>query len=43
MLNGPCVMINQLIKYIWKVAHLENFLMYMLRGEKDQSSKKNQD
>jgi hypothetical protein len=33
MLRGPYVVINQLIKSIWKVAHLQNTLLYML-GEK---------
>jgi hypothetical protein len=33
MFSGPNVVINQLIKSIWKAAHLENFLLYML-GEK---------
>jgi hypothetical protein len=31
MLNGPYVVINQLIKSIRKVGHLENFLLYMLK------------
>jgi len=39
MLSGPYVVINQLIKYIGKVAHLDIFLTYMLRGEY-QSNKK---
>jgi hypothetical protein len=43
MLSGPYVVINQLIKSIWKVAHLENFLLYMLGGEKYQSNKNDQD
>jgi hypothetical protein len=30
MFNGPYVVINQLIKSIWKVAHL----LYMLGGKK---------
>jgi len=34
MLSGPYVVINQLIKFIQKDAHLENFLSYMLGGEK---------
>jgi len=29
MLNGPCVVINQLIMSIWKVAHLENSSLYI--------------
>jgi hypothetical protein len=39
-LNGSYVVINQLIKSIWKVAHLENYLLYMLEGKKYQSNKK---
>jgi len=34
MFSGPYVVINQLIKSIWKVVHLRNFLLYML-GEKN--------
>jgi hypothetical protein len=34
MLKGPYVMINQLKKFIWKVSHPENSLLYML-GEKN--------
>jgi hypothetical protein len=34
MLNGPYVVINQLIKSIGKATHLENSLTYMLRGKK---------
>jgi hypothetical protein len=30
MLSGPYVVINQLIKSIGKVAHINNFLTYML-------------
>jgi hypothetical protein len=33
MLNGPSMGINQLIKSIWKAAHLENCLTYMLGGK----------
>jgi hypothetical protein len=40
MLSGPYVVINQLIKSIWKVAHLENSLTYMLGEKKYQSNKK---
>jgi hypothetical protein len=40
MLNGPYVVINQLIKSIWKATHLENSLSYMLGGKKYQSNKK---
>jgi hypothetical protein len=38
MLNGPNVMINQLIESIWKVTHLENSLLYMLVGKNCQSN-----
>jgi hypothetical protein len=40
MLNGPYVVINQLIKSIQKAAHLKNNLTYMLGGEKNASNKK---
>jgi hypothetical protein len=40
MLSGPYVVINQLMKSIWKVTHLENSLSYML-GEKNINSTKN--
>jgi len=40
MLRGPYVVINQLIKSIWKVAHLENNLLNML-GEKHINLAKN--
>jgi hypothetical protein len=43
MLKGPYVLINQLIKSIWKVAHLEKSLLYMLEGKNNQSNKKYQD
>jgi hypothetical protein len=33
MLIGPYVVINQLIKSIWKTAHLKNILSYMLGGK----------
>jgi hypothetical protein len=33
MLIGPYVVINQLIKSIWKAVHLKNFLSYMLGGK----------
>ncbi len=33
MLSGPYVVINRLIKSIGKVAHLDIFLTYMLRGK----------
>jgi len=34
MLSGPYVVINQLIKFIWKATHLKNSLTYMLGGKK---------
>jgi hypothetical protein len=40
MFNGPYVVINQLIEFIWKAAHLENCFTYMLGGKKYQSNKK---
>ncbi len=40
MLNGPYVMISQLIKFTGKDIHLDNSLTYILRGEKYQSKKK---
>jgi hypothetical protein len=40
MLNGPYVVINQLMKSIWKVSHLDFFLLYML-GEKNINPPKN--
>jgi len=43
MLSGPYVMINQLIKSIWKVAHLENCLLYMLREKNNNQTKNDQD
>ncbi len=44
MLNGPYVVINQLIKSIQKAAHLKNNLTYMLGGEKKMHpTKTNQD
>jgi hypothetical protein len=33
MFNGPYLVINQLIKSIWKAIHLKNFLLYMLGGK----------
>jgi hypothetical protein len=33
MLNGPYVVINQLIKSIWKVAHLET-IYYTCKGKR---------
>jgi hypothetical protein len=32
MLRGPYVLINQLIKSIWKVTHLKIYIFYMLKG-----------
>jgi len=43
MFNGPYVMINQLIKSIWKTTHLENFLLHMLGGKKINPTKNDQD
>jgi hypothetical protein len=40
MFSGLYVVINQLVKSIWKVAHLKNFLVYML-GEKNINPTKN--
>jgi hypothetical protein len=40
MLNGPYVVINQLIKSIGKATHLDNSLTYMLGRKKYQSNKK---
>jgi hypothetical protein len=37
---GPMWWLNQLIKSIWKVAHLENSLLYMLGENKYQSNEK---
>jgi hypothetical protein len=34
MLSGSYVMINQLIKSIWKVAHLEYSLLYKCKQDK---------
>jgi hypothetical protein len=34
MFNGPNVVINQLVKSIWNVAHLEKLILYMLREKK---------
>jgi len=38
MLSGPYLVINQLINSIRKVAHLENYLLYMLGEKKYQST-----
>jgi hypothetical protein len=43
MLSGSYVAINQLIKSIWKVAHLEFFLLYMLAGKNINPIKNDQD
>jgi hypothetical protein len=40
MFNGLYVVINKLIKSIWKVGHLKNFLLYIL-GEKNINPTKN--
>jgi hypothetical protein len=40
MFSRRYVVINQLIKSIWKATHFKNSLLYMLRGEKIQSNKK---
>jgi hypothetical protein len=40
MLNGPYVVINQLINSIWMATHLKNSLLYML-GEKNINPKRN--
>ncbi len=34
------MVINQLIESIWKLVHLKNYLLHMLRGKKYQSNKK---
>jgi hypothetical protein len=41
MLSAPYVVINQLIKSIWKVGHLENSLLYMLKEKNYQFGTKN--
>jgi hypothetical protein len=38
--SGPYVVINKLIKSIWKVGHLKNSSLYMLGEKKDQSNQK---
>jgi hypothetical protein len=43
MLNGPYVVINQLIKSIGKDAHLNNSLTYMLGGKIINLMKNDQD
>jgi hypothetical protein len=42
MFSGPYVVINKLMKSIWKVSHLKNFLLYML-GEKINPTQNDQD
>jgi len=37
MFSGLYVVINQLIKSIWKVGHLEKNLLYMLKEKNYQS------
>jgi hypothetical protein len=39
MLSGLYMVINQLIRFMWHVAHLEKYLLYML-GKKYSSKKK---
>jgi hypothetical protein len=36
-------MINQLMKFIWKATHFENFLSYMLGGKNINLTKNDQD
>jgi hypothetical protein len=43
MLNELFVMINQLIKSIWKFAHFKNFLLYMLKEKKINPIKNDKD
>jgi len=43
MFNGPYVVINQLINSKWKVAHLENSLLYMLKEKNINPTKINED
>jgi hypothetical protein len=43
ILSGPYVVINQQIKSIWKVAHLDNFLTCMLGGKNINPIKNDQD
>ncbi len=43
MLNGPYVIVNQLIKSIQKISHLENFLLYMLVKKNINPTKNDQD
>jgi hypothetical protein len=41
MLSGSYVVINQLIRSIWKVDHVEQFLLYMLKENIYQSKTEN--
>jgi hypothetical protein len=43
MLSGSYVVINQLIKSIWKATHLENSLSYMLKEKNLNQTKNDQD
>jgi hypothetical protein len=43
MLKGPYVVINQLIKYIWKATHLEKKILNMLREKNINPTKNDQD
>jgi hypothetical protein len=43
MFGGPYVMINQLIKPIWKAADLKISLLHMLRGKNINPTKNDQD
>ncbi len=42
MFSGPYVVINQLIKSIWKDVHLKKNFIIHVRGKKYQSNKKSQ-
>jgi len=43
MFSGPYMVINQLIKSIWKDVHFENSLLYMLGGKNINPTKNDQD
>jgi len=43
MFSGPYVTINQLINFIWKAAHFNNSLLYMLGGKNINLTKNDQD
>jgi DNA polymerase III psi subunit len=43
MFSGPYVVINQLIKSIWKAMQLKNSLLYMLREKNINPTKNDQD